>query len=254
MQPLISIITPNYNCAKFIAIAIESVQKQTYQNWEMLIQDDCSKDNSLTIAMSYALYDSRIKVKINDQNSGAAITRNNAIERSKGEYLAFLDSDDIWYPTKLERQLQFMLKHNCSFSFTKYLHIDENGSTLKKEAQIIRHLTYNKLLRHCWPGCLTVMYKQDIDNKIYANDIKKNNDHALFLKVLKKHQFGIGIDECLAKYRIRKDSISRDKINVFKNFITVIHEFEGKNLLFSYYCVFTHMMIKTFFKYKRVNL
>ncbi|MDD3038171.1 glycosyltransferase family 2 protein [Bacteroides sp.] len=250
---LISIITPNYNCEEYIGRTIESVLSQTYQNWEMLIQDDCSTDKSIEIAMSYAKKDSRIKIKINTQRSGAAITRNNAIERSKGEYLAYLDSDDIWLPTKIEKQLDFMIKNNCDFSFACYEHISEEGKSLLKQAQVIKHLTYNKMLMHCWPGCLTVMYKQNLNHKIYAEDIKKNNDHALFLRVLKYCKNAMGMDECLALYRIRKGSISRNKWKVLKTFIMVVHQFEQKSLLFAHWCVFTHMFVKAFFKYKKIQ-
>jgi teichuronic acid biosynthesis glycosyltransferase TuaG len=251
--PFISIITPNFNCEKIISETIESVIAQTYQNWELLIQDDCSKDGSYEIALEYAQRDNRIKVEQNNQNSGAAITRNNAIKRSVGEYLAFLDSDDLWVPEKLEKQLQFMQENDCDFSFTRYEHIDENGNSLNIRARIVKKLTYTKMLMHCWPGCLTVMYKQDISNKIYADDIKKNNDHALFLRVLRTCYNAMGINENLAYYRIRKGSISRNSVSVLKYFIKVIHEFEGKSILFAYWCAFTHVIIKKFFKYERIK-
>lgn len=251
--PLISIITPNYNCAKFISETIESVIAQDYQNWEMLIQDDCSSDNSYEIALEFAKRDSRIKVERNPSNSGAAVTRNNAIRRSQGEYLAFLDSDDLWLPSKLSRQLKFMMDNSCDFSFTKYEHVDEDGKSLLKQAQVTKSLNYGKLMMHCWPGCLTVMYKQDLDNKIYAEDVKKNNDHALFLRVMKQCKNGMGFDECLAMYRIRKGSISRNTFKVLQPFVTVIHDFEHKSYFTAYFCVFTHMFVKTFFKYKTIE-
>jgi teichuronic acid biosynthesis glycosyltransferase TuaG len=124
-NPLISIITPCYNGALFIAQAIESVIAQTYKNWEMIIVDDCSTDMSLDIALSYAAKDKRIKVLKMEQNSGAALARNKAIKVSRGEYLAFLDSDDIWLPEKIEKQLQFMQKNDSDFSFTEYEHFIE---------------------------------------------------------------------------------------------------------------------------------
>ena len=126
---LISIITPNYNDECYLVQTIESVLAQTYTNWEMLIVDDCSSDNSYDIALEYAKKDSRIRVYRMDQNSGAAICRNKAIELSQGDYLAFLDSDDLWLPEKLEKQLQFMIENNCDFSFTEYEHINEDGSS-----------------------------------------------------------------------------------------------------------------------------
>lgn len=254
MQPLISIITPNYNCAKYIAIAIESVQNQSYQNWEMLIQDDCSIDNSFEIAKSYEICDSRIKVEVNAKNSGAAITRNNAIERSKGEYLAFLDSDDLWLPNKLELQLKFMIENICDFSCTRCEQIDENGVLMGLQAKVVKKMSYNKLLFHFWPQCLTVMYKQDVNNKIFCEDINKSNDQALFLSVIKKCTNPMGFDECLALYRIRENSMSRKKIESLKPYIKVIHEFEGKSILLAYFSVFTHLLVKYLFKYKKQTI
>lgn len=249
---LVSIITPNYNCSQFVELAIKSVQAQTYQNWEMLIQDDCSTDDSIGAIERIAATDSRIKIERNFQNSGAAVTRNNAIRRSQGQWLAFLDSDDIWLSEKLEKQLAFMEVKYCDFSFTQYEHISEDGVSLGKQAKVIKHLSYQKLLMHCWPGCLTVMYKQDIENKVYCGDVDKNNDMALFLKVIKTCRNAMGMDECLALYRIRKGSVSRNKWKIFKPFVKVIHEFEGKSLLTAYFCVITHNLIKTFIKYKKV--
>jgi teichuronic acid biosynthesis glycosyltransferase TuaG len=124
-NPLISIVTPCYNSARFIAQTIESVIAQTYQNWEMIIVDDCSTDESYTIALEYAAKDTRIKVCQMEQNSGAALARNKAIRISHGEYLAFLDSDDVWLPEKLEKQLHFMQENNSDFSFTEYEHMNE---------------------------------------------------------------------------------------------------------------------------------
>ena len=116
MSPLISIITPNYNCARFIAQTIESVLAQTHTDWEMLIVDDCSTDGSYEIALEYAARDPRIKVMRNERNSGAAVSRNRALDAAQGEYIAFLDSDDLWEPCKLERQIAFMSQHVCDFS------------------------------------------------------------------------------------------------------------------------------------------
>lgn len=251
MSPLVSIITPNYNCARFIAQTIESVLAQSYANWEMLIVDDCSTDGSYEIARECAEKDSRIKVLRNEKNSGAAVSRNRAIEASSGEYVAFLDSDDLWLPEKLERQIAFMQQHDCDFSFTEYEHIDEENKSFHKIANVTKHLSYRKMMMHCWPGCLTVMYNQNVTGKVYAEDIKKNNDHALFLRVLKKCNNAMGMKEVLSQYRIRKGSISSKKSAIIKYYIQVIHDFEKKPLVFAWFCVFTHVVIKTFFKYRR---
>lgn len=250
---LVSIITPNFNCERFISQTIKSVINQTYENWELLIVDDCSTDKSYDIAIDFSKNDSRIKVFRNESNSGAAISRNKAIEASRGEFLAFLDSDDIWLPEKLEKQILFMKENNCDFSFTRYEHIDEDNSSLGVMARVINKLTYKKMMYHCWPGCLTVMYKQDVNNKIYTPDIKKNNDTALFLPVLKFSKNARGMNECLGLYRIRKGSISRNKFKMIKPYIVVLNKFEHKNIVFSYFCVFTQILIKAFFKYEKIT-
>lgn len=251
VQNLVSIITPNYNCGRFIAQTIESVLAQTYTNWEMLIVDDCSTDNSVQIALSYAEKDSRIKVVQNEKNCGAAISRNKAIELAQGEFVAFLDSDDLWLPDKLEKQIAFMRQNNCDFSFTEYEHIDEENNSLHQIANVTKHLKYRKMMMHCWPGCLTVMYDQNVVGKVYADNIKKNNDHALFLRVLKNCHNAMGMKELLAKYRIRKGSISSKKSAIIKYYIQVIHEFEKQPLVFAWFCVFTHVFIKSTIKYRK---
>lgn len=250
---LVSIITPNYNCGRFIAQTIESVLLQTYSQWEMLIVDDCSNDNSYEIALAYAAKDNRIKVIRNEKNSGAAVSRNKALELAQGEFIAFLDSDDLWMPDKLEKQIAFMRENNCDFSFTEYEHIDEENHSLLKVARTIKHLTYTKMMFHCFPGCLTVMYNQNIVGKVYAQDIKKNNDNALFYPVLKKCKNARGISECLGLYRIRKGSISRNKFKMVKPYITVLHDFEKHSIILSYFCVATHFFIKILFKYKTIK-
>lgn len=248
---LVSIVTPNYNCAKFISQTIESVLFQTYTNWEMLIVDDCSTDGSYEIALKYAEKDSRIKVMRNEQNSGAAVSRNKAIEIANGEFIAFLDSDDLWIPEKLEKQIAFMRANCCDFSFCEYEHIDEENNSLHKIANVTKKLTYRKMMLHCWPGCLTVMYNQSVTGKVFAHDIKKDNDHALFLQVLKKCQKALGIKENMAQYRIRRGSISSKKSAIIKYYIQVIHEFEKKPLIFACFCVFTHVLIKSTIKYRK---
>ena len=251
---LVSIVTPNYNCQKYIAETIESVLKQTYTNWEMLIVDDCSTDGSYETALEYSKKDTRIKVFRNEKNSGAAISRNKAIEESEGEYLAFLDSDDLWLPEKLEKQIKFMQDNGCDFSFTKYEHIDEQNHSLLKVAKVIKRLTYKRMMLHCFPGCLTVIYNQKKIGKIYTPNIKKNNDSALFYPVLRVTSNAMGLDECLGLYRIRKNSISRNKIKMIQPYVYVLHVFEGHSLLISCICVCSHFIIKVFFKYKKITL
>jgi len=246
---LVSIITPCYNSEKYLAETIESVLVQTYTNWEMLIVDDCSKDNSLGIAQNYK--DKRIIVVKQEESGGAAKARNRAIEMSQGEYLAFLDSDDLWLPQKLEKQLRFMKENNCDFSFTEYEHIDENGKPLGKIAKVIKTLSYKKMFFHDFVGCLTVMYKQDQNNKCFGPLLESCNDYALFLRILKHVERAMGCNELLAKYRIVHNSLSRNKLKKFFNHIEMMTKYEGKNICVSLFYLMTNQLIKVFWKYKK---
>lgn len=200
---LVSIITPSYNTAKYIQETIESVLAQTYTNWEMIIVDDCSTDNTDEVVKPY-LADSRFKYLKNEKNSGAAVSRNRAIQEAKGKWIAFLDSDDLWYPEKLEKQIVFMRENNCHFSYTNYTEIDDVGNSLgtlwtgPKKVGKIRMAMFNYM------GCLTVMYDREHVGLIQIADIKKRNDYALWVKVAKKCEAFL-LDETLATYRVRKN-------------------------------------------------
>lgn len=254
ISDLVSIITPNYNSGKFLEQTIEQVFSQTYTNWEMIIVDDCSTDRSYEIAQQYGENDLRFKFIRMEKNSGAAICRNKAIELAKGEYIAFLDSDDVWLPEKLEKQIRFMKAKDCDFSFSEYEHIDENGKSLGVKAKVINRLTYWKLMLHTFTGCLTVMYNQQRIGKIYGPNVKRNEDKALFLKVLKKTKKACGIKEVLALYRISGNSASRKKIKLIKPYIEILHKHEGLNYLLSWIFLCFHTVWKMFFKYKKVKI
>ena len=206
-MPQVSIITPTYNCAEFIVQTIESVLAQSYADWEMIISDDCSTDNTLEVIKPYLESDARIKYICNDKNSGAAITRNNALRLAQGRWIAFLDSDDLWLPDKLEKQISFMTANNYHFSYTNYTEIDEDSLELGKLVTGPKKITKLGMYRYCWPGCLTVMYDATVVGLVQIADIKKNNDYALWLKVCRKTSCYL-LDETLAKYRKRTGSIS----------------------------------------------
>lgn len=199
-QALVSIITPAYNAEKYISQTIDAVLRQTYTNWEMIIVDDCSSDNTAVVVTSYA--DSRIKYLKNEKKSGAAISRNRALREARGKWIAFLDSDDLWLPEKLEKQVSFMEKKGCHFSYTNYSEIDEDGKsrgilwTGPKRIGRIRMTMFNYM------GCLTVMYDREVVGLVQVADIKKRNDYAIWVKVVKKCPAYL-LDENLATYRIR---------------------------------------------------
>ena len=206
MNDLVSIIMPSYNTAKFISETIESVLAQTYPNWELIIVDDCSTDDTDAVVCPY-LVDDRIRYIKNEKNRGAAVSRNRALREAKGKWVAFLDSDDLWFPEKLEKQISFMKKNDYHFSYTNYIEIDENanpnGRSVTGPKKVTRHGMYN----YCWMGCLTVMYDVETVGVIQIADIKKNNDYAMWLKACKKADCYL-LDEVLAKYRKRSGSIS----------------------------------------------
>lgn len=198
MQDLVSIIMPSYNTAPYIKETIESVLAQSYRNWELLIVDDCSDDNTDEIINLF--HDPRIQYFKNDQNSGAAVSRNRALREAKGRFIAFLDSDDLWMPQKLEKQIMFMEKNGYAFSYTDYEEIDVNSNRTGIQITGPKKITKTGMFRYCWPGCLTVMYDVNHIGLIQIEDIKKNNDYAMWLKVCKKADCYL-LDECLAQYR-----------------------------------------------------
>ena len=206
---LVSIIMPSWNTGQYIAESIESVLNQTYKNWELIIVDDCSTDNTDEIVVGYN--DERIKYLKNEKNCGAALTRNRALREARGEWIAFLDSDDIWIPKKLEYQLQFMKKNNLCFSYHEYEKIDENGNPLNIYVSGPCVVTKRKMYNYGYPGCLTFMYSAKVFGLIQIKDIKKNNDYAILLKLCKKSDCVL-LKKNLAQYRIRKKSISHDKL------------------------------------------
>ncbi|MBE5754576.1 MAG: glycosyltransferase family 2 protein [Clostridiales bacterium] len=206
MNKLVSIIMPNYNCEKFVGETIKSVINQTYTNWEILFVDDCSTDNSIKIAESFK--DNRIRIFKNEKNSGAAVSRNWALREAKGEYIAFLDSDDIWVPEKLEKQIKFMEENGYKFSYSMYEEMSEDSVPLGKIVSGPKKINKRKQFDYCWQGCLTVMYHADTVGLVQIEDIKKNNDYAIWLKVCLKADCYL-LSEVLAKYRKRSGSISR---------------------------------------------
>lgn len=205
MNELVSIIMPSYNTAKFISETIESVLAQTYTNWELIIVDDCSTDDTDAAVVKYR--DERIRYLKNEKNSGAAVSRNYALREAKGRWVAFLDSDDLWMPEKLEKQIVFMEKNGYAFSYTNYFEIDERSQPMGVHVTGPMHITKAGMYAYCWPGCLTVMYDANVVGQVQIADIKKNNDYAMWLQVIEKADCYL-LDETLGKYRKRAGSIS----------------------------------------------
>lgn len=204
---MVSIVTPTWNCGRFITETIQSALMQTYTNWEMIIVDDCSSDDTREIVNEFAKNDSRIKYYLNEKNCGAAVTRNRALSLSRGRWIAFLDSDDLWLPEKLERQLRFMVEKGYIFTYHEYDEILENGEPAGVHVSGKKRVSTFDMYTCCWPGCLSVMYNAEKIGLVQINDVRKNNDTALWLKIVKKSDCHL-LKETLGKYRRRKGSIT----------------------------------------------
>ena len=242
---LVSIIMPSYNTESYIKETIQSVLNQTYQNWELIIVDDCSADN--TDEVLGTIKDPRIRYFKNDKNSGAAVSRNKALREARGQWIAFLDSDDLWMPEKLEKQIHFMEKNDYSFSYTNYEEIDVEGKKTGIRVTGPKKITKTGMFNYCWPGCLTVMFDANKVGLLQIKDIKKNNDYAMWLKVCKKVN-GFLLDEYLAFYRKgRVGSVSTHSIKTMILWhYKLYHDAEnmgvikslfntGRNLIFGFY-------------------
>lgn len=202
---LVSIIMPTYNCARFIRESISSVLAQTYTRWELLIVDDCSTDKTEDVVASFD--DPRIHYLRNEQNEGAALTRNKALRAAKGRYIAFLDSDDLWHPDKLERQIAFMEQNGYAFTYHEYTEIDESSKPLGVYVSGKDHVRPFDMKACCWPGCLSVMYDMEVVGLIQIPDIRKNNDSAMWLQAIQKTDCYL-LQESLGSYRRRTGSIT----------------------------------------------
>jgi len=220
MNELVSIITPTYNCANFIGETIRSVQAQTYQNWEMIIVDDCSNDNTEEVVAAFQ--EPRIRYLKNTKNSGAAVSRNWAMREAKGRWIAFLDSDDLWMPEKLEHQIAFMEKNGYAFSCTKRTIYQEDGTPTGIYVASPKRITKFKMHNYCWCGAITVMYDANVMGVIQIEDLKKRNDYAIWLKAIEKADCYY-LDETLGVHRKRKGSISNAKKSVLMKHFYILY-------------------------------
>lgn len=246
---LVSVIMPTYNCGRFIEKTVNTVISQTYKNWELIIVDDCSKDNTEEIIKQFTLKDNRIKYFRFDSNQGAAKARTKAMNLAKGNYMAFLDSDDLWEINKLEKQTKFMEENNYNFTCTAYEQIDESGKRLNKIIQSKKKVDYNRILLDCPVGNSTVMYNVDKLGKFEVPNIRKRNDDALWLQMLKKEKYIWGMPEVLMQYRVRKNSISSNKFKVIKYHWILYRDIEHLSIIRSvfhiiYWCIIKVLHIK----------
>lgn len=223
---LVSIIMPTFNASKYIGESIDSVRAQTYTNWELLIVDDGSADNTEEIVKEYVKIDNRVVYYKLENNYGSAFARSKAISLAMGRFIAFLDSDDIWFEDKLEKQISFMESNGYTFTCTSYKKIDEDGNDLGKLIRVQQKYDYVSLLKRC-PGNLTVIYDASILGQFEVNSIKRRTDYVLWIQVVKKAKMLYGLNQPLAAYRVRKGSISYSKIRLIKSHWFIYRKLEG---------------------------
>ena len=247
MTSLVSIIMPSYNAAAFIAQSIDSVLQQSYSNWELLITDDRSSDNTIEIINQYVAKDDRIKLFIQPQNGGAGKARNNSIAQANGDYIAFLDSDDLWYPEKLEKQIAFMQQSGAALTYTGYRKFTEAG--LQGVVTPPKKVNYRKLLNSNVIGCLTAIYDAKQLGKVYMPSIRKRQDMALWLSILKKTPWAYGLTETLAQYRV-DSGMSKNKFEMLKWQWRLYREVEGLGIMRAAKCQVKYAF-KGFVKYTK---
>ena len=215
-MPKISIITPAYNASLFLSETIESVLKQTFQDWEMIIVDDCSTDDTLKLAYEFSKKDTRIKIVQNEKNSGVAATRNHGLNVANGDFIAFVDSDDLWLPEKLEKQLKFMEENDAALTYTKYQNYITETKQLGKVIKAPKRMTAKKILGNTAIGCLTVMVDRKRVGDFHMPLLKHTEDNCTWQEILSRGYVGYGIQEVLSLYRVSNNSMTSNKSKAAK--------------------------------------
>lgn len=226
-QDLVSIITPIYNSASFLDDTITSILKQTYKNFELILIDDSSTDDSLKIAKQYLATDLRIILLSLPGNSGPAVARNAGIEIAKGRYIAFCDSDDIWMPNKLQAQVATLKESKFAICHTSYLKMKENGELTHSQVKAKRKVVYKDILRSCYIGCSTAMYDVDVCGKRFMPNVRKRQDYGLWISILKDGHEAVGLTEPFVHYRVRKGSVSSNKMSAAAYHWGALRDFAG---------------------------
>ncbi len=248
-KPLVSIITPAFNCSKTIMETFHSIQNQTYDNWEWLIIEDHSSDSTYDLLKEIVKEDKRIVLLRTPKNSGTAVARNVGITNAKGQYIAFLDADDLWKPNKLQVQIQYMLKNKVLFSYSNYDVLTEGGKT-RLFAPKKKFANYKTLLKRNDIGCLTVVYDAHEIGKVFMPlDAQKREDYAAWLDVTKKGIVAIKIDESLAIYRLGNSTLTSNKKRMIKYHYRVYRNHEKMSIIRSLFYLLVFSLNKRFSKY-----
>jgi len=232
----VSIVTPTFNSLKYIQKTANSVLNQTFKEWEWIIVDDLSTDGTREYLEDLEKKDSRIKCILKNDNEGSGPSRNKAIELAQNKYIAFLDSDDIWIPEKLALHTDFMEKNDSSLSHTSYGFIDENDNKIKQTFHVSNSpIAYKDLLKRTEISCLTAMYNQEVIGKMYMPDLRRKQDYALWLSILKKGYKSDPLDIETAFYRQHSNSATSNKLNLIIKHIVFLNKYEKLNLIQSLY-------------------
>ena len=249
MNALVSIITPSYNSAKFIAETIQSVQNQTHQNWEMIIVDDGSSDETENVVLSIIENDKRIQFHKLNQNSGPAVARNTGIEKASGDYMTFIDADDIWFSTFIENNIKTIQETGIPFVFSSYRRANEQLEFVYSDFIVPHKVSYTDILKSNSISCLTAFLDIKKLGKKYMPLIRKRQDMGLWLNYLKVIPFAHGIQKTQAIYRIRENSLSRKKSDLIKYQWQFYRQVENLNVFQSAYYML-HWMYRGFMKYR----
>ena len=234
-MPLVSIITPSWNVERFIEETVASVQAQTFGDWELLIADDCSTDRTPVIVAEIGARDPRVKLIRMPKNGGPALARQAAIDNAEGRYLAFLDSDDLWLPTKLEHQLAFARNTHAALSYTAFRRIDEANTMAGRLIEVPAELSYDQLLKNTSIATLTALVDREISGPVAMTN-EGYDDFCLWLSILRRGHIAHGLNEDLARYRVRGSSVSSRPMRSAKWVWNVYRNVERLPLLKSAWC------------------
>lgn len=242
MKPLVSVIMPAYNAERFISIAVESVLHQTLTDWELLIMDDCSTDSTPEIIAAFAALDPRIKAHRNLENVGVAKTRNHALSLSTGTYIAFLDSDDFWHPTKLEKQVALMQKTGAGLCYTSYALVDERGTPIRNDYLVPETVSFQQLLKENVIGCSTVVLSAGLMEQRRFNTDYYHEDYVLWLHLLQDGVVAAGCPQVLTDWRYQETSRSFNKWNSLHKRWDIYRHNLGLSLPKSLYCLLYYIL------------
>ena len=245
---MVSIITPVYNCEKYLEECILSVISQTYNDWELILIDDFSLDSSKEIINNYVLQDARIKSYFFDENVGAGVARNKGIEIADKRFIAFLDSDDYWHKDKLKLQLNFMIKNDVEFSYTNFVELDKNDNA-KKIILPPKKVNSFSLLFNNYIKTLTAIYDTKRIGKIYMPDYRKRQDWGLWFNILKKTKEAHNLTKPLAFYRTSNVSLSKNKLQLVVENFNFYRIFMNKNIVSSFIMMILFLLVHLTFKF-----